>query len=316
MKINFTVIKIFVLLTLSFFVIQITSTPTTEPTGALPLLTTQYGFKGSESKIKATTENGLNLDLPIYTIGANLKENANSQAIIYAYDIGGFNGGRTRQIVDDLSYRGYFVVLPDFFRGDRLDSDPNFMTKLATMTWQKVNIDMKAVINYLKDQGFDKFIVVGACWGGWIVFEASREYKSQVTAGISYHPALNSAWMTTKTVAEYGDLIESPQMVIATKQEGIEVKPNGIVENKLKLRIGNNKVLFKSYENMNHGFVTRGDILVPDINTAFLETIGLTYKFLDDNAKASPFVINFNDFDGSFCLGIYFGLIILLAMMF
>ena len=318
MKPSLIVAKILLLLTLLIFSKPTLSTvvnTSTEPINSLPSLTTTYSPKGKESKIQATTNN-LSADLPIYTIGDNFQKNAKSQAMIFIYDIYGFNGGRTRLLVDDLSYRGYFVVLPDFFRGDHRDVDANFMTRLAGYTWEKINIDMKAVINYLKEQGYDKFSIVGACWGGWIVFETSRVYQTQVMAGISYHPSLSPTRITTKTVDEFGDLINTPQLLIATKQEGVEVKPGGVIETKLKSRLGSNKVTFKSYENMSHGFVTRGDASVEEIKTAFLETVKMTYDFLDEFAKASPYVVNYDEADVSDPLRIIVWLVVLLGIIF
>ncbi len=39
------------------------------------------------------------------------------QAVIWNYDIFGFNAGRTRQMVDLLAASGFLVLLPDYFRG-------------------------------------------------------------------------------------------------------------------------------------------------------------------------------------------------------
>merc|ERR1712029_450878 len=51
-------------------------------------------------------------DLKVYRTGAGNK------CIIWCYDIYGFEGGRTRQLCDQLADCGYLVLLPDFFRGE------------------------------------------------------------------------------------------------------------------------------------------------------------------------------------------------------
>ena len=59
-----------------------------DPIGALPALRTDYNFTGQVSSID---------DLPIYTVG---EVKASNQAIIFIYDIYGFDGGRTREMCD------------------------------------------------------------------------------------------------------------------------------------------------------------------------------------------------------------------------
>merc|ERR1712136_416735 len=56
-------------------------------------------------------------DLDLYVVGNGTK------AIIWNYGIHGFNGGsRARQFCDLFAENGYMVILPDYFRGDSLDS--------------------------------------------------------------------------------------------------------------------------------------------------------------------------------------------------
>jgi dienelactone hydrolase len=39
------------------------------------------------------------------------------QAVVWNYDIFGFDAGRTRQMCDLLAASGYLVALPDYYRG-------------------------------------------------------------------------------------------------------------------------------------------------------------------------------------------------------
>jgi dienelactone hydrolase len=77
------------------------------PVGSLPSLTPseEYVTKGEVILLG---------DLPAYVVGSR----SASHAVIVGYDIYGFNGGRIRNICDEIASHGYLVVLPDYFRGD------------------------------------------------------------------------------------------------------------------------------------------------------------------------------------------------------
>ena len=110
--------------TLIFFLVDFIFTQSNpDPFGAIGPLNTTYVSKGVVSALG---------DLPIYTIGSG------KQAIIYVYDIYGFDGGRTRMLCDWLASKGYFVILPDFFRG-RYSGDGLF--NMADYPFSKVYND-------------------------------------------------------------------------------------------------------------------------------------------------------------------------------
>merc|ERR1712127_129233 len=52
--------------------------------------------------------------LSIYTVGQG---GPDTRTVVWNYDIMGFNGGRTRQLCDQLASQGFLVILPDYFRG-------------------------------------------------------------------------------------------------------------------------------------------------------------------------------------------------------
>merc|ERR1711970_605252 len=54
-------------------------------------------------------------DMKMYRTGCSPK------CIIWCHDIYGFEGGRPRQLCDQLADTGYMVIMPDFFRGEWRD---------------------------------------------------------------------------------------------------------------------------------------------------------------------------------------------------
>merc|ERR1711915_1038527 len=69
-------------------------------------------------------------DLKVYRTGAGNK------CIIWCYDIYGFEGGRTRQLCDQLADCGYLVLLPDFPGGVEGSGGP----RSCRVAWEAVGL--------------------------------------------------------------------------------------------------------------------------------------------------------------------------------
>lgn len=74
------------------------------PAGSEPQLDTTYKGKGQDITYQ---------DLPLYVVGTG-----HTKAVLVNYDIFGPNGGRTKQVCDQLADEGYLVVMPDYYHGD------------------------------------------------------------------------------------------------------------------------------------------------------------------------------------------------------
>jgi len=234
---------------------------TTEPPGATGAMTTTYVNKGKESMIG---------DLPIYTVGTS-----KTNAIIFAYDIYGFNMGRTREICDRFADNGYFVILPDFYRGNYRDK-PNSTFATSDYPWTKVSTDLTAVYGYLETMGIQKWTVMGTCWGGWVVFEACAA-SSKVVSGVSFHPAMGLG--APLTPDQMADKVLSPQFVASSTGEPASMQAGGSVETLLKGKSFGAKNVFKSY-NESHGFVPRGNLTVASTAAAVEDALTSAIAFV------------------------------------
>jgi len=212
------------------------------PIGSEPYLAATYKSIGTEHIL----EGG---DLPCYIVGDGPK------SLIFGYDVFGFNGGRTRLMCDQFASAGYSVILPDFFRGDSAVKHENFGF-VQQYTWAKVNKDLtQSIYPYLNQRGIRRIGFIGACWGAYIAMKACA--SQNINVGISFHPSLKNK---PETIEELARGVTCPQLILAAGNDPEEVKEGGIVERILKEKEFGEKVKIKTFEDMKHGWMIRGDL--------------------------------------------------------
>jgi len=236
------------------------------PKGSEPALAATYVAKGTESKLG---------DLSIYTIGTG------NTAIIVNNDIYGFNGGRIRLICDQLANDGYFVILPDYFRGDSYPADaeiePNRLGEfLKKHSWAQVKSDLEdKVYPYLKgEKSIEKFAMIGFCWGAWVNLHAS--VNEEVVCAANVHPAFNLenfhgkpdndvSYFFENKEAELTKLVKCPQLIYSASNDLPSIKGDGEIIKILKEKPFGDNCVFRDFPDVVHGFATRGDLEKPEV---------------------------------------------------
>ncbi|PWZ28947.1 hypothetical protein Zm00014a_015623 [Zea mays] len=110
---------------------------------------------------------------------------SSSRAVVLASDVFGYEAPLLRQIADKVAKAGYFVVVPDFLKGDYLDDKKNFTEWLEAHSPVKAAEDAKPLFAALKKEG--KSVAVGGyCWGGKLSVEVGK--TSDVKAVCLSHP--------------------------------------------------------------------------------------------------------------------------------
>jgi len=241
------------------------------PIGSEKAFAATYKPKGEE-----ITLNGLKC----YTNG-----NSNKGIIVY-YDIFGYNGGRTKLICDQLAAAGFTVYLPDVFHGDAWPvdkpKDESIMTWLKNFTWESTKNDTQKVLKHMEEKGVLSVGCLGFCWGAWAVFHACHSEKMK--CGASMHPSIHTLTSVFNEKAdELTELVKCPQLVYAAGGDPPMYKENGEVYNILQAKFpGRNDI--KEFKDMNHGFVSRGDLNRPeterDVKAAMEGSIAFFKKYL------------------------------------
>ena len=60
---------------------------------------------------------------------------------------------------------------------------------LGSLKWDLIQPKISAAIEYLKSKGATKIGMVGFCWGGWVVAQASA-MTADITVGVIPHPSI------------------------------------------------------------------------------------------------------------------------------
>jgi len=219
-------------------------------------------------------------DLPVYVVG----DNATGKAIIWNYDIFGFDSGRTRQFADMFSENGFLVIIPDYFRGTWLNpANPgsvNMMEFMMTQTnWEgKLKGEWENIIlPYVKNMNIDKIGVMGTCWGSYLTIRLSQ--YNEVNAGVSMHPS-HSPIMAMFNESEADILTQlalsnTPQLILTSMTDSENVKPGGLTQQVL----GDDLVTIVDFPEMNHGWTIRGDIEDPKVARDVNKAVKLALDF-------------------------------------
>lgn len=236
------------------------------PIGSEPELASTYTPRGTSDKLG---------DLPIYTVGHGEK------AIILVYDIFGADVGRTKLMCDQFADAGFFVVLPDFFRGDAWSAG---RTDTTTAEWKKnylwtrlSNDFANQLYPYLETKGVKSVGIVGCCWGAYIAFSACASGK--INAGVTFHPTLTKSH---ESVEELAEGVKCPQFLMPGGNDPEEVREGGVVERILRSKPFGDKVKVKTFTEMKHGWVPRGDISDPKIARDVKEAMQLAVDYFKE----------------------------------
>eukprot|EP00090_Calanus_glacialis_P028045 TRINITY_DN4481_c0_g1_i1.p1 TRINITY_DN4481_c0_g1~~TRINITY_DN4481_c0_g1_i1.p1 ORF type:complete len:242 (+),score=74.77 TRINITY_DN4481_c0_g1_i1:39-764(+) len=195
-------------------------------------------------------------DLDIYVVGSGDK------CVVWNYDIFGFNSGRTKELADLLAESGFLVVMPDYFRGTFQDpTKPGALEFLKRTTqWTDIKRDWETKIKPTAIQhGAKKFGSFGTCWGSYPVIRFSS--LPEFVVGVSAHPSHTKISMVLgEQEADILAKISCDQLFLPAGNDGPEVKKGGLAQQMLK-----ETLQITEFPEMNHGFLSRGDMTNPAV---------------------------------------------------
>ncbi|CAK9236348.1 unnamed protein product [Sphagnum tenellum] len=128
--------------------------------------------------------------LPSYVTGSP----SSSAAVLFATDVYGKSNPESWKLADKVAAAGYFVVVPDFLRGEPfvLQAGPNPLAGapawLAKHPPSEGVLDVKKVVEELQSKGKSSLGFAGFCWGGKLILETGKDHTFK--AIVQLHPSL------------------------------------------------------------------------------------------------------------------------------
>ena len=167
------------------------------------------------------------------------------------------------------------AVMPDYFHNNDSPTENygdwfNGWLKDNT-SWEDCQKDLDNAMTYARRNGAKKFVTVGFCWGAWAVFHACQ--SKDFLGGASFHPSvvnIGNCFDPVETGSDLASKIVCPQLLCPTKDED---KSQGYHPSKEDNTIWNilnenfaDKFQYFDYKDMDHGFMTRGDLSQEDVS--------------------------------------------------
>jgi len=221
---------------------------------------------GSEPELAATyTPRGTDItynNLSLYTTGS-----PTSSVVILCSDIFGPRAGRHRLIADQLADSGFYVLLPDFFRGNPWSESrtDDRLEWIKTISPDIILNDFQTLWKYIESVGNTaKIGAMGFCWGAFAAVLASSTGK--LSAGVNIHPSLGTGLRSFNyPEIEQAKKVTCPQLFIPAGNDPENVKPGGEVQQILDKKPFGNQCQYYVLEHVVHGFVPRGDLSKPEV---------------------------------------------------
>ncbi|KAJ8902604.1 hypothetical protein NDN08_007004 [Rhodosorus marinus] len=255
------------------------------PSGSWPALkSNESGFRGVIVKMA----NGADA----YVVGP-LDGSTTEKGLVIVQDIYHYLGGRCRGIADQMADAGYFVVMPSLAGGDTMENH-KMPDELAW--WCKTygfhgsfrSHLLQGVVPLLLDKGVVKAGMMGFCWGAYLVFEASGdpEITAIFQAAISCHPSYQLHHMVFNGHSEALDLAEKvaiPQLFCSAGNDKDWVREGGSIITALKAKPEiADKCKVVNFDDMQHGWVNRGDATKPEVEAGVKKAVQLSLDFLKE----------------------------------
>lgn len=201
------------------------------------------------------------------------------KAMILFPDVWGFQS-RIVKIADWLSQElSCHVLICDFFRGETKDNHPDMQAWFATVPYEpNIAQDVTACVEYLKtEKNISAFGAMGFCWGGWAIAKTCQAGLVPWQAIVSPHPSLVvEKWIFGGDDIALMHSIPCPALFMPAGNDPAHLKPSSAefqgMPNKESKSI--------PFEDMAHGWTTRGDIAEPAIQRDVEAALQETRKFL------------------------------------
>jgi dienelactone hydrolase len=229
-------------------------------------------------------------ELHAYVVGSH----ENGKAVIMGGDIYGNEAGRTKEVADRIADAGFFVILPDFLKGQRwtaeleassLDKKMSFIKGLSNPDDILRDIT-EQILPYLRNECHitDNIGFVGFCFGGYVAYLASQ-VSGLLRCAIGVHSSIRIFNMHGSNEQEATMKVTCPQMLLQASNDNLSGKPGSDVQDILASKPFGEQCVLREFPDMLHGWVLRGDVSVPAVARDVQIAFQLILEFLYAHVK-------------------------------
>jgi len=120
----------------------------------------------------------------------------------------------------------------------------------------------------------------GFCWGVWVIHKASSK-GLPIKCGAGCHPSVKLEGFTGGSPAALASEVRCPMLFASAGNDGDDVKEGGEVSKVLVEKFPSSVI--KSYPDMSHGWVSRGDISDENVSRDVKDALELCSVFFKEN---------------------------------
>lgn len=191
-------------------------------------------------------------------------------------------------ICDTIADNGYHVIMPDCLKGETKETNPDVAKWLRKYPIQSVMKDIKLCQQYIKSKFINfneldlNYSSIGFCWGGWAIAKSKSEEMDWKCA-VSPHPSTKiENFVFGDDEESMLEKVDMPFLLLPAGNDRDNLKTGSQVVEHLKV-YGGDSILF---ENMVHGWVTRGDLSQDDVREDANKALKFALDFIDKNVRS------------------------------
>lgn len=204
------------------------------------------------------------------------------KGIILYPDVYGPFTSRSKSIADYFSNHGFEVIAPDCFRGEtKANVSLPLGEWLAKFPYEDVvKRDTKDCKDYLKQKGVESIGAIGFCWGVWAVAKESacEGEEDRIKCGVGCHPSILIESFVFGGDDEELAMKASDNVPLLLNIAGND-KENLMPGSKVAENVTTNGGSLVLYEDMVHGWVSRGDYTQEDVKRSGMNALSSALEF-------------------------------------
>lgn len=211
-------------------------------------------------------------DTPCYYVAPS---NASNKAMILFPDIWGLKS-RIVKISDWLAQQAScHVLVCDCFRGETKDDHADMKKWFLSVPYEpNIASDVTACVDYLeKEKQVASFGAMGFCWGNWAIGKTCQFQAVPWKVAVCPHPSFKVENMFGGGDIEVMQSIACPVLMMPAGNDPPYLRPNSEEFKAMPHKLSKSV----PFEEMKHGWTTRGDMTDPkmkrDVEAALQETL-------------------------------------------